>query len=437
MKITLWMGIFLLSLSGFSCKETKSPNQSARKELDFPHENQDSASHLWRKDTLIREARLSYFLPSGLQNTSICIFFLDPQGEGWEPLGLYQNLARKYGIGMVGSNVSKNGMDLEQEKRVAQEALEEIRKGTGSDSLRFYLAGFSGGARASLALLSLMPDWKGAVYAGAPGQARNYQKAIFGFAGTKDMNYADLLTFDQSLGDASPHFLLEWDGKHTWPDPVFMEDAFIWQKIREEYTTGLQDQIQLEILQKATKEKDVLRKMMYFRQILQYGSSQNLQFKLQNFEKTPTFLQARERRNQELNKELKLKEEYGKAIFEKDMAWWETEISALQNKTRFLEKAMQDRLLGYFSLVSYSLCHRALQEKQWPLLEKILFIYQKCDPENPEAWYLAAILSVVQQDTSRALQNLEKCKGLGFKDASRFEQDTHFQEFRKKVDFRF
>jgi predicted esterase len=395
----------------------------------------------WGRDSLISEPSLSFFIPGGASKNAVCLVFLDPQGEGMEPLRLYKNLALDFGFAMAGSNLSKNGMDIETSKVVVNQLIAKIKNESGLDSARFYILGFSGGARVALQLLLLDSDFRGAVYAGAPGPVSRYDKPLFGFAGYQDMNYADLLSFESALDSRTRHILREWPGKHEWPPAGIMEEALNWIQIKEKSNSAGPEASLSALERKWKSEKDVLKKAMYLKQSdFLWEAFSGIRRKnpvLEKLEMSSPYRKQDNLRKKELARELNLKEFYGKAFFEKDTSWWKAEIASLKSGSRFAEKDMQQRLLGFFSLASYSLAHRALQENQWPLLEQILFIYRNSDPENAEVWYLSALLSIRKQQPETAIFQLKKCKALGFKDRVRYEKEPAFRGIREKASLSF
>jgi hypothetical protein len=194
---------FLFSFLSFPFLWACSPNKDNSTTAEVDTDSVVSQVSEWGRDSLISEPSLSFFIPGGASKNAVCLVFLDPQGEGMEPLRLYKNLALDFGFAMAGSNLSKNGMDIETSKVVVNQLIAKIKNESGLDSARFYILGFSGGARVALQLLLLDSDFRGAVYAGAPGPVSRYDKPLFGFAGYQDMNYADLLSFESALD--SPH----------------------------------------------------------------------------------------------------------------------------------------------------------------------------------------------------------------------------------------
>lgn len=128
--------------------------------------------------------------------------------------------------------------------------------------------------------------------------------------------------------------------------------------------------------------------------------------------------------NPNLNKEMKaielnyqqetaIKTEYQTNYTTKDTSYWSAEIAKLNQKSKTDKTGIYDRLLGYLSLASYSYANQAFSQNNVGELEKILFIYQKSDPTNPEQAFMRAKLFILkkiwrkQKHVYKKLYNLE------------------------------
>jgi hypothetical protein len=147
------------------------------------------------------------------------------------------------------------------------------------------------------------------------------------------------------------------------------------------------------------------------------------------------WVRVQESLKSELQRELRLKEYYGNAFFQQDLDWWLSEIRDLKQHRKSLPGPMQDRLLGYFSLASYSLSHRALRKNDFEFTKKILGIYQSSDPKNPEQAYLRAVFLASQHDSVASLNALKDAMKLGFLDAARADSQPEFQILKSFEDY--
>lgn len=262
------------------------------------------------------------------------LVFFDPHGDGAVPLSLYQSLADKYSCILLASNVSKNGMNAEQTNAIASNLIAEAKSRFSIDERNISLAGFSGGAKVALMGACTNEAVNSVIYCGAatelPANARNF--ALLGFAGKRDMNYYDVILFDQAQ-NSSPrsHCLLEYNGKHEWPDEKTFENAFLF-------------------LETGTAAKKC-------------------------FELSPDLQRV-------LALEQQNKQVYIQAFQSKDLNWWKQEIASLNLKKK--DELIYERLLGFISLACYSYANGALQQNNLPLAEHILSIYALADPGNKD-----------------------------------------------------
>jgi hypothetical protein len=195
------------------------------------------------------------------------------------------------------------------------------------------LCGFSGGAK--VALLSAAENIRipRVIYCGAAANITpNHPLNLLGFAGTRDMNYTDVVAFDKSLNASTiKHSLIEWQGKHEFPDAKTFADAFAW------LSTGT----------------------------------------VPGYEKKQVTITS-----QKLTEEQAIKQELLNAFQMRDVNWWKNEIAQLNTKKK--TDPMYDRLLGFVSLACYSYSNQTLQQKNLPAAEKILTIYALADPGNKD-----------------------------------------------------
>jgi hypothetical protein len=333
----------------------------------------------------------------------------------------------------AGSNRSRNGLDFQATRAIVQNMIREISGMYGQNfrKISFYATGFSGGAKVAMDAGNVAPELKGIVYAGAPAASSLASVPLFGFVGEKDMNLADVVQFDASILPPKLHFLRIWEGKHEWPAAIEMKGGIEWISIREAANRSMGFGLIEELVRASTSEKDLLKKEEYLLKARFLSQDMNLPDKagsqLNLLHSIQAWKGARNLKSKEYEAEMAMKEEYSQAFFKNDLSWWKGEIQELQQHRKNLPPAMQDRLLGFFSLAGYSLSTRSLQENEEPMAEKMLEIYRLSDPGNPEQAYLRAILSGRRQQADQAMSALTEALSLGFEDKSRIQQQQEFQ----------
>ncbi|CAN5623762.1 hypothetical protein BH11BAC1_BH11BAC1_13250 [soil metagenome] len=360
------------------------------------------------------------------------LIFTDPHGDGVFPIGRYISLAEKFGVILIGSNDSKNGIPFTQSTPVLQALSAEATKRFHADKSQISLAGFSGGAKAALVAASEIPSLLSIIYCGAglPGISTMLPPAL-GITGLKDMNYTEVIQTDHQLDNMKlQHALIEWSGKHEWSDVATFQYAFYWirframeKKIIPVDKSIIQDFISLNSkkFSNPLQEEMRLRKMTSFligvTDITRYSSS------LETLRKEKKFQASIEKQNNDFELESRMKQNYLQCIELKDVFWWRDEVTHMRNtKTN----PMNDRILGYISLACYSYSNNALKQQNLSAAEKYLAVYALVDRENPDRAFMQAILYGYQQNQAGTLQSIQEAINYGFSDQSRLLTEPAF-----------
>ncbi len=274
------------------------------------------------------------YLPKGFDTTQphAIIVFFDPHGDGRIPLEKYHQLADKYNTILAGSNTSRNGASLETGISIAGRLIADLSHRYKLDGRRITFCGFSGGAKVAMMAANTIPTVTDVVYCGAIVPMQNFSRPIsfLGIAGTHDMNYSDLLQFHYSLGSSNPHYLLEWKGKHEWPEPGVFENAFVPFSTIAKSKLVVVDQAKLAAITAENNMKQYLLKSMQV----------------------------------------------------ENLDWWKLKTDELRRKSA--TDAVSDRALGFISLACYSLGKNYLSSNDLPGAEKIIAIYKLADPGNAD-----------------------------------------------------
>ena len=413
-------------LSVFSCKERPAGSQSFHGVHNIVQQNSNLP-----KDTLICHKDYCFWVSPEVPEFGDCalLVFFDPQGEGKKPLELYSN-AGFSGPGIfAGSNLSRNGLDFESSSRIASALLDSMRTRFPKLILHPYFFGFSGGAKVALNAATRIPGIEGVVYAGAPGISQPIYP-VLGFAGKGDLNYADLLAFDAALPEQLPHHLIVWSGKHEWPKALSMKIAFDWIAGKLRPGSGIIDRIILKKKAFADSITSPLDKLsaLHLASFLSSSMGKPDKFKteLEQLQLSPEFIRAKSKRDIAIQDELVLKDSYRKAFLEKGLEWWEPEIQSLRAHARFQDAWLQDRLLGYLSLLAYSASNQALASNDPNLAAKFLTFYKLVDPLNSEHAYLLAVLEARKGNRQGCIESIKLAVQLDFNDSVRLNKQPEF-----------
>ncbi len=387
------------------------------------------------------------FLPADYDTSKRypAIIFFDPHGSGAFVITKYQHLAGEFSVILIASNDSKNGLTFDQTNDIASTLIKETAL-RYSIQKEITLCGFSGGARAALSAALQHSNVNAVIYAGAAMPLDNNSRvfSLLGFAGITDMNYTDLIQFNEGFNNSSyPHYLIEWKGRHEWPDSATFRDAFFWvtfNSLRE--TSDIKDQTIQKFLKEnssALKSSNKLKiesassKTVYFLNGLTDLSSYHKQaFEI---EQSAEYKKLMEEEQITILEEAERKKQYMEDFQTKDLRWWQNEISGL-NAEKGLTRKVNQRLLGFISLAGFSVSNHAIQQNNFPLAQKMLAIYKLADPKNPDQPFLQACLYAKQEEKSLAIQSLNTAVSLGLDDSNKILNEPTLKSLRFESGFK-
>jgi hypothetical protein len=281
--------------------------------------------------TLGNTEQAACYLPKSYdqkQKYPVLIFF-DPHAEALQVIHRYKALAEQYHCILLASANAKNGLPLEESVQYASHLLSYAQQHYSLNNDKIFVAGFSGGAKVAMAFASENSLIDGVIYCGAAIPV-SFQSSVtlLGFAGIKDMNYADVIDFDKQL-KTNKHYLVEWKGIHAWPDTLVFSDAF---------------------------------------DIIQNGEVKNFA------QKKITTSDAVLKQEQNIKQQLLI------ALQQKDAKWWNVCITDFNQQKK--SNMMYERLLGFVSLACYSYVNQAIQQANKVEAQRIMQIYRSADPSN-------------------------------------------------------
>ncbi|HET6992993.1 MAG TPA: hypothetical protein VFJ43_16795, partial [Bacteroidia bacterium] len=105
------------------------------------------------------------YFPNGFkkENKYKVVIFFDAHGNGHLPLEKYKSLADTYNYIFVGSNSSKNGLDMTRAMQIGDGLIVDVENRLPFQNGEVVLCGFSGGARTAAALGQNPSDLKGII----------------------------------------------------------------------------------------------------------------------------------------------------------------------------------------------------------------------------------------------------------------------------------
>ena len=329
-KIFLFLSEVMCACNATHSNHTNSPADSSRSVVNKPVAVPVKLGEAFLF-TLGNTEQAACYLPKSYDQKQkyAVIFFFDPHAEALQVIEKYKALAERYQCILLASANAKNGLPLEESVQYASHLLSYALQHYSLNNEKIYVAGFSGGAKVAMAFASQNKTVDGVIYCGAAIPVTFPPPVtLLGFAGIKDMNYADVIDFDKQLKN-NKHYLVEWKGIHAWPDTSVFSDAF-----------------------------DVIKN----------GEVKNY---------------ARKRISTSdavLQQEQNIKQQLMLAMQEKDAKWWNVCISDFNQQKK--SNMMYERLLGFISLACYSYVNQAIQQHNKLEAQRIFQIYRVADPSN-------------------------------------------------------
>ncbi len=444
---------FILSLFFISCKQ---PFTSEQKEF-----------YLWIKKGEVAETfckgnsfnKYSILVPENyeLSKAYPLIICFDPHADGSLPLNLLKIYANTANCVITSSNRIKNGMSIDEMEYIFLEFLSDVKRKVKIDTSQIYLVGFSGGARVAGYVTRLVQKVQGIVACSA-GYSLNTGPCIntISIAGNEDMNYLEVKQFNKLLDQKQcQHVLLTFNGKHQWPDSNLLSYAVdvlrIWKSGKSYFDTSTFSQkcfknhmIEIENFKVANHWSDLLLQYYLLKQMrMAYANITDINIlneKIYMLESTKELTDA-------LNNEMKLEEIETQTQLEihqaftaqANITWWKNKISGLQklaaNTSANPDYLMARRLLGYVSLLSYSLSNQALNSRNWENTKKLLTIYEMADPQNPDLHYFKACYYANTGENFFAIQSLKKSVELGLNHPEKMMVDPLLAPIQKLIQF--
>lgn len=351
-------------------------------------------------------------------------------------------LADNYGIALLGSLGSENGQSMDQAVAIANSLVNECVQRYHSPVKNITLAGFSGGAKVALASASSIPGLASIIYCGAAFAPRslNGLPPALGIAGLKDMNFTEVVAYSNSLDELSiRHALVQWNGKHEWPDTTTFQTAMIWAKLHSSPTADekkfLNDNYR-NVFEKYRKNSDPLVQASALEQAIAFGfddpNPEVLQKELSRLKNTGVYRAQKSKEEESQKQENAMKEKYIQSFDGLSLEAWKNETTLLHQR---LQDPVSQRLLAYISLAAYSYSNNALKQGNFTGAEKYLAIYALADPENSEQPFLSACLAARQNKNEEAVRFLQKAIDLGLTQRKKVEREESFVQLRGSESF--
>ena len=394
---------------------------------------------------LASQQSYSIYIPksaSSPERSPILVCF-DPHGDGRIPIDKYKKWADKFGIAIAGSNSSRNGLSQQEGQQIAVNMIADITGRLGFDKKNMTICGFSGGAKVALAEAIGDAGIDRAIYMGAVIPfVPSHPIRLMGFAGQMDMNYSDLIQFDESHEQSKPgsNLLIEYSGKHEWADAVVFEQAFYWLAISAGHTDSIyQKKYIVDLIAKSNrltgKSESAAESYQQNRTtaFILDGLSDVSAYKdqLKKIAASQDFQKVLTNKKESINYESVQKQILMQAFQNQGADWWSKVIHGYSISSKLSDK----RLLGFISLGCYSYVSQLLAQHDMAGAEKILAIYESVDPSNTDQLYFHALLYAQMDKPTLAIKYLQKAVANGFNEVEKIEMEPAFASLKNEPNY--
>lgn len=446
----LFMLLFALITGALlSCSSSTNKNQSSEQDKTESVSNATSGI-IDQSCSMDPNIQFSYYLPTSYaegKKYPVLLLF-DPQGDAHFALEKYTKAADQFEFILMSTNAIKNGLDGETAGHVMQTLLGSIGTQLPVNPTRVYVGGFSGGARYAAMLAMSGSGIQGLMVAGAGFPVETWKNlspsVVIAAANDGDMNLPEILSLEEikDKEQRSRVLIMRDKGIHEWPSLQKMQESlaiFTAYAVRDSierdkkkldlvlsfydsldqsdyYSTSKihQSLFYERIVKSLAYQKDIDKYGKAYASIIQSASYQTEKNTEQNF----------------IKEELGIKNSYYAAMGSKDTVWWYNEMqrlnASIKNEKSNLKSAQLMRIRSGLSLMCYMNLDKTMKANSNQDAYYLSVLYRNIDPDNKEAWFLAAVMEARMGNKLRVIDFLNTAGKNGFNQRSRVNQTTEF-----------
>ena len=351
------------------------------------------------------------------------IVVIDPHGDGKLAVSEFQGMTENFDCTIIGLNDVKNNIP-DFEEKIKNDINSVINK-LNLKIKHLFIVGFSGGARMAFQY-ALSHKVDGVIMCGAGINMQKISELSFPLVmitGTKDFNFIEQYYSPYSPVVKNKNVLtLIFKGIHEWPDKNEINTglSFLFRKnnIRLFERNDFSDQGKHYL-----KQKDYFKAFKMFEAAFKtnnIGAEQRLNNLLEN-ENFHNFINKYEAG---LQKEMNRNNAYIQDINNKDLKFWNNEISKINHFKKsniIFEASSYARTKAYLGIAMYSFVNREIANPWSKTIDKYLNIYEMLEPENPDLWFFKSVRAKQKNNTALSKKYLKRAFVFGFKDSLKAE----------------
>jgi dienelactone hydrolase len=413
------------------------------------------------------EQSYTLFLPPGYtpEKKWPILYAFDPIGRGSVPVKLFREAAERFGFIVIGSNNSRNGIDI---GAIVKTLWADTHERFSIDERRVYTSGFSGGARVASAVALSYRDAVAGVVAASGGPPPNFnqssasQLVFFATAGTEDFNFPEMQRLKRRLDALGiTHRLEIFEGGHEWPPVELCGEAIAWLEVQamKSGTRAKDDALIDRRLQSQTQtarenessQKNYEAYLEYealvteFRGLRDVNEFAAAAARLRTLKEVKAAIKS-EKAEEDDQANLLAKLETLMAqlrdatTYPETMAELKANLSDLAKKSEdsktVAERRVARRVLQALRVQMYEEAFALGQRKEFAAIPAKLELATVISPKDPRVFYDLATAYARVGNKGRATASLAKAIERGFSDLARIEQNEDFAILRNEEGYK-
>ncbi len=390
-----------------------------------------------------------YYLPKGYtgKEPMPAIYFIDPHGNGREPLEKYAALANEYGFIFIGSNSIRNGIQQSQVDSYFKQMQARVISKYSIDIKRQFTAGFSGGAKYATIIASKEKTISGVIACGGTIVfSGDYIPDFYysGIVGTYDFNYLEVMATLNNFARNNLDFtMVEFVGGHEWPSVESFESGLtglvIYNMKRHLIKTDnkwLKTIFDIQ-LAKAAEFENAGNSIDQYKTLKQTDrwltgliNTSDIRQRISRIEQSNNFVKAVNLKKELTLLESNLRVEFIKAIENKDIEWWKNEATKLNMPFNYSDESRANigyRLKNYISMACYMLIGNDFKTSEYDKAFKKIQIYELVDVTNPDVYLMYSKYYLLTNNAELMTVNFSKAIDNGLKNIKIYESDPNWK----------
>jgi pimeloyl-ACP methyl ester carboxylesterase len=448
----------VVTVLAFTC-----PFVVGKQQTQFPQ------GEIIEKVTCIVNPEQSYalYLPPGYtpEKKWPILYAFDPIGRGSVPVKLFQESAKEFGFILVGSNNSRNGIEL---NAIVETLWSDTHQRFAIDERRVYTTGFSGGARVASAIASSYRGAVAGVIAASGGPRPNFiplpanQFTFFGTAGTDDFNFPEMQQLKRRMNEVGvTNRLVVFEGGHEWPPAEICGEAISWMEVQamKSGTRAKDDQLidrllaaksktahdyeiskqsyeaYLEYEALVTEFKGLREVNLFAADAERLGNSKDVRAAIKNEKAEEANQAGLSEKLRTLIARLQDVSNYTETMAELKYDFSDLTKKSEDNKS-ISERRVARRVLQSLLIQIYEEAFALKQKKSYASIPAKFEVAALIKPKDPRVFYELAAAYARVGSKGRATTALGQAIERGFSDLERIEQNEDFAILRNDADYK-